>query len=256
MKELSDLKLITPDINEQIFRMFCYWNILSIFMVNRSCWFLRIYLSLFVIVFKKISLVFFNIIHRYLKRMNFCSIFCRRAHFLQVGECAFWSVTHNDMKSIYWSFLTVKVFLITSNSLLSMTFSIINEWTLLCELIYTSFPCGKRNGSCTERLKSSWYHCWALHSIPFRSGASSCFTYRYTPEIIHNEEMYIEDPCSNFVSSHSSPERMNLNSSCYAEVSDDVGRDQTDLLLRNLVVEKLSKIFWDEEATLKGLASS
>ena len=40
-----------------------------------------------------------------------------------------------------------------------------------------------------------------------------------------------------------SPERMNLNSSCYAEVSDDVGREQTDLLLRNLVVEKLSIIF-------------
>ena len=51
--------------------------------------------------------------------------------------------------------------------------------------------------------------------------------------------MHKEDLCFNFVSLHLSPDCKDLDASLYIEVVVGIGRKQTDLLLENLVVEKL-----------------
>ena len=63
----------------------------------------------------------------------------------------------------------------------------------------------------------------------------------------------MEDPYSSFVLLHVYPPCMDVDARLYNEVIDDIRRKQTDLVLENLVSNKLLEKLWDEEATLKSL---
>ena len=49
---------------------------------------------------------------------------------------------------------------------------------------------------------------------------------------------------------------MNLDARLFIEITDGIGGKQIDLLLEDLVVEKLLEKLWDEEVTLKSLVFS
>ena len=59
-----------------------------------------------------------------------------------------------------------------------------------------------------------------------------------------------EDPCSNFLSLHLSPDCKDLVTRLYIEVVHGISGKQIDLLLENLVVEKPLEKRWDKETTL------
>ena len=59
-----------------------------------------------------------------------------------------------------------------------------------------------------------------------------------------------EDPCSNFLSLHLSPDYKDLVTRLYIEVVHGISGKQIDLLLENLVVEKPLEKRWDKETTL------
>ena len=158
-------------------------------MEGRNCWPMQIYCSIFVAIVKKESQVFYNILYRCLKRINFLfktptSPFS--SGWLIIRECAFSSGICNNVRSVFSNSFTQEGFPEINQTASVNEFSTINGWTIFFGLFRISCPWGSSTGSLTQRFKSSGYYGWVLQTgaIKIRRGTHSCFIFRSTLEII------------------------------------------------------------------------
>ena len=145
--------------------------------------------SVFAAIVEKESQVFYNILYRCLKRINF-SFKTTASPFslgwLIIRECAFSSGICDNVRSVFWNSFTQEGFPETNQAASVNEFSSINGWTIFLGLFRISCPWGSSTGSLTQRFKSSGYHGWVLQTgaIKIRRGTHSCFVFRSTLEII------------------------------------------------------------------------
>ena len=137
--------------------------------------------SVFAAIVEKESQVFYNILYRCLKRINFsfktpASLFS--PGWLIIRECAFSSGICDNVRSVFRNSFTQQGFPETNQAASANEFSLINGWTIFFGLIVP--------GAATQRFKSYGYHGWVLQTgaIKIRRGTHSCFVFRSTLEII------------------------------------------------------------------------
>ena len=107
---------------------------------------MQIYCSIFVPIVGKESQVFYNILYRYLKRINF--LFKTLASpfspvWLIIGECAFSTEIYDNVRSLFWNSFTQKCFPETNQAASVNEFSTINEQTIFFGLIRISCSWGR-----------------------------------------------------------------------------------------------------------------
>ena len=200
----------------------------------RNGWPMQIYCSIVVKVVEKKGQVFYDFLHRCLKRINFLFKtpvnpfspvwLVIRECFLSSGFCNNskfqWALHYQWMYKIFWH-------------------------------IGISFPLGSSTGFLPQSFKSSGYQGCVPQTgaIRIRIGTHSCFIFSNL-KIYWKGEIHKEDPCSNFLSMHMYPNSKDLITRLYIEVVYGIGGKQIDLLLENLVVEKPLEKLRDKEATL------
>ena len=117
--------------------MFSCMQTINIFMEGRNCWPMQIYCSIFVAIVEKESQVFYNILYRCLKWINF-SFKTSASRFspgwLIIRERAFSSGICDNVRSVFWNSFTQEGFLETNQAASVNEFCTINGWTIFYSL--------------------------------------------------------------------------------------------------------------------------
>ena len=123
--------------------MFSCRQTINIFMEGRNCSPMQIYCSIFVAIVEKESQVCYNILYRYLKRINF-SFKTPATPFspawLIIRQCAFSSEIYDNVRSVFWNSFAQEGFPKTSQAASVNEFFTINEWTIFFGLFRISCP--------------------------------------------------------------------------------------------------------------------